>query len=192
MVDFFSKLVGKYTIHWSYGKGISKKTEMEKNWGDNSTRVLRLGIFLNDQTLRIIQTSSPGGIDLWRSILDKIMVGNIQGLTVVVVVPAATLETLADLEPGWQTGTKKHPFYKRKQPRGNWEKKESIFGKGFDLLFFLHIFLLFQRKKKVEIARVWFGLSPQTPSTGGPFVRHSYHLGSSVASWRWNERPRSS
>ena len=75
------------------------------------------------------------------------MVGNIQGLTVVVV-PAATLETLADLEPGWQTGTKRHPFYKRKQPRGNGEKKESIFGKGFDLMFFLHIFCYFKGKNK--------------------------------------------
>ena len=135
----------------------------------------------NQSPMRMIQTSSPGGIDLWRSSLDKIMVGNIQGLTV--VVPAATLETLADLEPGWQTGTKKYSFYKGKQPRGNWEKMESIFGKGFDLLFFLHIFCYF-RKKNNCTGLIWVVPPDRIPVAGRfaswhPFLRVD-HLSGTV------------
>ena len=101
----------------------------------------------------MIQTSSPGGIDLWRSILDKITVGNIQGLTVVVV-PAATLETLADLEPGWQTGTKKHLITKESNHEEIGKKRNPSLERASTSCFSCTFFCYFKGKKKVEIARV--------------------------------------
>ena len=46
MVDFFGKLVGKYTVSTidPIGKRDLNKLRLKKKWGDNSTRVLRVGI----------------------------------------------------------------------------------------------------------------------------------------------------